>query len=78
MSWLRRPDRPYPGPTSFILLSFPAPLLPMANYVTGKPASQAYPASDKEIIVLSQLVMFVLFISLGRGSEKVGMWWDII
>lgn len=78
MSWLHQPDRPYPGPTSFILLSLPAPLSPIANYVTGKPASQAYPMSDKGIIVLSQLVMFVLFISPGRGREKVGMWWDII
>lgn len=38
--------------------------MPVANYVTSKPASQAYPVSDKGIIVLSQLVMFVLFILL--------------
>lgn len=42
-----------------------SPLFPVANDVTGKLASQAYPVSDKGIIVLSQLGIFALFISSG-------------
>lgn len=51
----------------------PSPLLPIANDVTGKPASQAYPLPDKGIIVLSQRGIFFLFIPSGKGREMDGM-----
>lgn len=60
---------------SLTLLSYLAPsspLLPITNDVTGKPASQAYPVPDKRIIVLSQLGMYVLFISSGESHEMAG------
>lgn len=72
---------PYTAPASFILLissCTPSLLLSIANDVTGNPASQAYPVSDKGIIVLSQLGLFVLFITLGKGHEMGGMQQGII
>lgn len=62
------------------LLSSPSliPPLPIANDITGKLASQAYPVPDKGIIVLSQSGKFVLFISSGKGHEMDGMQRDII
>lgn len=53
--------------SSSLIFSSPSSPLPIANDVTGNPATQAYPVRDKGIIVLSQLGMFALFISSGEG-----------
>lgn len=44
-----------------------SPFLPLANDVTGNPATQASSVPDKRIIVLSQLGKFALFIRSAQG-----------
>lgn len=53
-------------------------LLPIAEDVTGNPATQAYTVQDKEIIVLSQLGRFAICFTLGKGHWVKGMQQNII